>query len=183
MLLYVQCLIYGNQTFNSYYLDMEELLNKLIQRWWKPFGIEWIKEFHLKAYECERWTNKIMIKHFEWFFTDWIRTSDHPWDIWTRMYVVYWLKHITAKESWLRQFCLENNLVKLIENPNKNKCPRDRMSEEEFRMWEYNVYYSFSNKKDIHKRYEQGSLTYWLIESALCDEDKLEKFLLDNIKI
>ena len=90
---------------------------------------------------------------------------------------------LTSLSSWLWQFCVENKLVKLIENPNENKCPRDRMSEEEFRMWEYNVYYSFSNKKDIHKRYEQDSLTYRLIESALKDESELDQFLLDNIKV
>ena len=146
---------------------MEDLLNTLIQRWWKPFGIEWIKEFHLKAYECERWTNKIMIKHFEWFFTDWIRTSDHPWDIWTRMYVVYWLKHITAKESWLRQFCCKNGLINIDERSD----------------WSKNAERDEDWVIDRDCLIFSSDYEYRLIESALKDESELEKFLLDNIKV
>ena len=134
---------------------MEELLNKLIKGWWKP-----------------RWENEpiYMLSSKKLYIPDTMEVNRS-------------LRDLVSKESGLWQFCVKNNLVKLIENPNKDKLPRDRMSEEEYRMWEYNVYYSFSNKKDIHKRYEQGSLTYWLIESTLCDEDKLEKFLLENINI
>ena len=148
---------------------MEELLNKLIQRWWKPFGIEWIKEFHLKAYECERWTNKIMIKHFDWYFTDGIRTSDHPWDIWARMYVVYWLKHITAKDSWLWQFVCENHLYI-------------------YKMWENKNFIQDHFKNEYNEccyqyLWDKSCYEYYLLESALCNEEDLEKFLLDNIKI
>ena len=147
---------------------MEELLNKLIEKGWKPFWFKW-EETRI---EIER-DKDLDIQIFK---LNWIIIEQHHRISWS-------LRNLVSKESWLWQFCLENNLVKLIENPNKNKCPRDRMSEEEFRMWEYDVYYSFSNKKDIHKRYEQDSPTYRLIESALCNEKELEKFLLDNIKI
>lgn len=142
---------------------MEELLNKLIQRWWKPFDVKWISEYFFESVP-------VGLYRLCW------KKPDYDYNVYSK-------RDLVSKESWLWQFCVENNLVKLIENPNENKLPRDRMSEEEFRMWEYNVYYSFSNKKDIHKRYEQDSLTYRLIESALCNEEDLEKFLLDNIKI
>lgn len=113
-----------------------------------------------------------MIKHFEWFFTDWIRTSDHPWDIWTRMYVVYWLKHITAKESWLRQFVCENGMLNIEYDITKSyKDSRDRVHHWWYNWDRYLEWFDMYNYK------------YRLIESALCDEDKLEQFLLDNIKI
>jgi hypothetical protein len=48
--------------------------------------------------------------------------------------------------------------------------------------WIYgeNIYYdeTATEKFYTHRNYE-----YRLIESALCDEDKLESFILDNIKI
>ena len=146
-------------------MTLEQLLDKLIKKGWKPFRIEWIKEFHLKTYKCERWTNKIMIKHFEWYFTDGIKTSDYPNDYWTRMYVVYWLKHITAKESWLWQFVCENGMIKWYTR--------------KAYMWQYRDPLG----TDWDRTYRKEHYQYRLIESALCDEDKLEQFLLDNIKI
>ena len=104
MLLYVQCLIYGNQTFNSYYLDMEELLNKLIQRWWKPF-----------------WDNAIKIgydwmetRYWYWAISYLYRDSyiDDDWDEveyeeWRRQFN---LRELVSKESWLWQFVCQNEL-------------------------------------------------------------------------
>lgn len=142
-------------------MTLEELLNKLIEKGWKPFWIEWIKEFHLKTYECERWTNKIMIKHFEWYFTDGIKTSGYPTDYWSRMYVVYWLKHITAKESGLWQFVYNHELIETFDKR------RQHLNEKRLKD---NVYFDYNYR-------------YRLIESALTDEDKLEDFLLNNIKI
>jgi hypothetical protein len=45
---------------------------------------------------------------------------------------------------------------------------------------ERSKYYEFEMSDDVYtgKGYE-----YRLIESALCDEDKLEEFLLENIKV
>ena len=137
---------------------MEELINKLIEKGWKP-----------------RWIYTSLIV---WYWL--VRCEEY---VWSPNNERKSYRELVSKESWLRQFCVENNLVKLIENPNENKCPRDRMDEEEHRIWEYDVYYSFSTKKDIHKRYEQNSSTYRIIESSLKDENELEDFLLDNIKI
>ena len=46
--------------------------------------------------------------------------------------------------------------------------------------WQYEVY---KNWYEWWKRWEQVDYEYRLIESALKDEEDLEKFLLDNIKI
>lgn len=64
---------------------------------------------------------------------------------------------LTSRSSWLWQFVCKNGMVK------KKRC---------WTNWEWeNVCYNYQD-------YE-----YRLIESALCDEDKLEEFLLKNIKI
>jgi hypothetical protein len=38
-------------------------------------------------------------------------------------------------------------------------------------------------RTDLRKSCYPHNYEYRLIESALCDEDKLEEFLLDNIKV
>lgn len=47
-------------------------------------------------------------------------------------------------------------------------------------MW--NLIDRYNNDITI-KWIEEYNCLYYIIESALCDEDKLEQFLLDNIKI
>ena len=104
---------------------MEELLNKLIEKGWKPFGDENVKEIKIYSdmdMECIYWKKKSDFYYFS------------P-------------RKITSKESWLWQFVCENKLL------------------EPDHMREYNWY------------------EYWIIQSALCDEEDLEKFLLENIKI
>ena len=110
---------------------MEELLNKLIEKGWKPFGYK-----GMKATVNIYWEIRF---EREWhFFIETFRT-------------------LTSKESWLWQFVCENGMVR------KKRC---------WNSWEWeNVCYNYQD-------YE-----YWLICSALCDEYKLEDFLLNNIKI
>ena len=117
-----------NQTFNSYYLEMEELLNKLIEKGWKPFGRE-------TKHELSSWVvyDTIDIK---W-----------KWDIRVIDRRHHHIRELVAKESWLWQFVCENKLL------------------EPDHMKQYNWY------------------EYRLIESALLDEDKLEEFLLNSIKL
>ena len=69
------------------------------------------------------------------------------------------LRQLTSKESWLWQFCCRNKLV-------------DWKPE-----WIKTCGWIVREEK------QPSNSHYRLIESALCDEDKLEKFLLDNIKI
>lgn len=69
-------------------------------------------------------------------------------------------RDIVSKESGLRQFVCENMMVK----EDNSSIELNIMSE-----WYWVV-------RDTDYQYR-------LIESALCDEDKLEEFLLQNIKV
>ena len=116
---------------------MEELLNKLIEKGWKPFG-------------SEQW---------KWIAYTWKALEGNKKSQYT------FLREITAKESWLWQFVCENGMV-------KHEIYKDIQS------WEHTTaehsdfwYTSWDN-------YE-----YRLIQSALTDEDKLEDFILSNIKL
>lgn len=71
------------------------------------------------------------------------------------------LREIVSIESWLWQFVCENGMVEHID--------KDRRHHNEW------------NLKDMV--YFDDDYEYRLIESALCDEDKLEQFLLENIKV
>ena len=75
----------------------------------------------------------------------------------------------------------ENKLT-IVKHPNKNKYPRDKLEREEHRDWTREQGYYWEPVKQ-NKWYNWDTAEYRLIESALCDEDKLEQFLLDNIKI
>lgn len=66
---------------------MEELLNKLIEKGWKPFGKE-AKEIYIDK-------NEITIERLNWFR------------------VVYTTRQISSIDSWLWQFCVDNKLVKM----------------------------------------------------------------------
>ena len=75
---------------------MEELLNKLIEKGWKPFGI---KSDNICLY-CLK-DNKIVISYYE-FDTEW--ECDHE-----DKRCSY--RELVSKESWLWQFVCENKLV------------------------------------------------------------------------
>lgn len=116
--------------------EMEELLNKLIEKGWRPFGrvYQWVENNKL------RYINLYDMKD---------------------EYIDIDLRSLVSKESGLWQFCTKNWMIK-----------------SETWVWVNavdNVY-----KEILINQYDYK---YRLIESALCDEDKLEQFLLDNIKI
>lgn len=85
------------------------------------------------------------------------------------MECIYWKKKsdfyyfsprkITSKESWLWQFVCENGMVVRK------------------RQWTNRWWW------EPEKCFDYKDYSYRIIESALCDEEDLEKFLLDNIKI
>lgn len=127
---------------------MEELLNKLIEKGWKPFG----------------WGNIKKVTN-EWWFCSFIRDSKKGFG---------WMSEIShrelvSKESWLWQFVCENEMVRLTEY--YWVC--------NWIFWE-NIYYdeSATEKFYTHRNYE-----YRLIETSLKNEDELEQFLLENIKV
>jgi len=76
---------------------LEQLLNSLIEKGWKPFD----------------WANvKMVIKEFwvwKWYFKFKGNYNSESFD----------LRQIVSKESWLWQFCIENWLVELDQNYTK----------------------------------------------------------------
>lgn len=78
----------------------------------------------------------------------------------------YTLRELVSKESWLWQFCKENKMLIWF-------SPRRWTKNAEDCWWLV--------KGDVE--YWWSDYEYRIIESALRDEDGLEKFLLDNIKI
>ena len=115
---------------------MEELLNKLIEKGWKPRNKDYTD---VVVYD---W-----IVRFEWKI-DCIET----------------FRTLTSKSSWLWQFVCENGMIKTYENIEHES--RRHSDKKHTPVW------AFDNQS-----------YYWLIESALTDEDKLEDFILSNIKL
>jgi len=132
--------------------DLEQLLNSLIEKGWKPFGITCTDFIKGTGLECI--PSYCFNPHPHMWF---------PW--WTRKYHRPSLRQIVSKESWLWQFVCENGMI-----PKEN---HERVYDVSW--WEYWV----DCKAQIISREPE----YRLIESALCDEDKLEEFLLNNIKV
>lgn len=77
---------------------MEELLNKLIEKGWKPFGITCTDFIKGTGLECI--PSYCFNPHPHICF---------PW--WTRKYHRPSLRQIASKESWLWQFVCENMLI------------------------------------------------------------------------
>ena len=109
----------------------------------------------------------VYIETGEWYsFRDgFIILRDKKW--WTYEVVrdYSWYRDLVSKESWLWQFVCENGMI-LKEN-------HERVYDVSW--WEYWV----DCKAQIISREPE----YRLIESSLCDEDKLEDFLLNSIKL
>jgi len=76
------------------------------------------------------------------------------------------LRNLVSAESWLWQFVCENGMV-------KEEHKHERILDTTF--WEWLA--------DCKRQEHDWNYWYRVIESALCDEDKLEEFLLDNIKV
>ena len=131
---------------------MEELLNKLIEKGWKPRWLE-AKGFDGEMYYVE------LFEHY---------------GNWTMLFdgIEYSIRELVSMESWLWQFVCDKGLV---ENVNDYSWELYNWMH-----WQYEVY---KNWYEWWKRWEQVDYEYRLIESALCNEKDLEKFLLDNIKV
>ena len=129
---------------------MEELLNKLIEKGWKPFG-EWCHRSPYKRVGIHKNYNKE--RTYVLFYSD----NHTHWKI---------LRQVVSKESWLWQFVCKNGMVEIDYG----------------KIWEY---YSEEDNWWIYLRRLnwEDNYEYRLIESALCDEDKLEEFLLNSIKL
>ena len=146
---------------------MEELLNKLIKRGWKPRWYEDVYEFKLYKlwYTVARPQKQKMIS-FATEARHYINWTYYVWYKW------YSLRELVSKESWLWQFVCE---MSVHNNYNKEKWKILTWKKFEDDKYQINWY---SNWWWYIQDYE-----YWLIECALKDEDELDKFLLDNIKV
>lgn len=123
--------------------NLEELLNKLIEKGWKPFG----KEYERYAHWC------LIYKYKE---------NHGVFSIW--QYPTTY-RELVSKESGLWQFVCKNGMecgLYISDDRTKN----------------YDAYHNESDDT-----YSWDDYQYRLIESALCDENKLEQFLLQNIKV
>lgn len=120
---------------------LEQLLNSLIEKGWKPFGMK--STFDYVDILCNQ---PYRFKHLNSRF-------------WAS------LRELVSKESWLWQFVCENELVKPVVDI-ISIC-------------------SYSHFTDDHDDggWDETFPEYRIIESALCDGDKLEDFLLSNIKV
>ena len=116
---------------------MEKLLNKLIEKGWRP---RWNYRDNAQIF----WDDSMFV-----FFNHDLDTTKS-------------LRELVSMESWLWQFVCENKFVKT----------KDRK-----------VRYMYEDLERTQNYFSWYWYEYRLIESALKDEDDLEKFLLDNIKV
>ena len=140
---------------------MKELLNKLIEKGWKPRG-KYEMEYQYMLWWKERW-------FYDLYF---IR-----WHYLVRVPIKHSLRELVSKLSWLWQFVCENVMVDWHKYDSKTYEVRIENRIKRREIWP---------EGDVHTNEiwrPRHSAEYRLIESALCDEDKLEDFILDNVKI
>lgn len=139
-------------------MTLEELLNKLIEKGWKPRWFEKVYNFWIKNWYTVLNTKKA---NYISFATSCVFREDY-WEEQKMDYVSYTYRELVSKESWLWQFVCENGMVR-------------------------NTYLAYCKHLDKYADDEQWYYTrdyqYRLIESALKDESELEEFLLSNIVI
>jgi len=143
-------------------MTLEELLNKLIEKGWKPFYDEIKTKWGVRWNYPLEWTisvrkNTIFI-HYRY-------ESGDEW-ITKRKKVQHSIRELVSKESGLWKFCIENNIVKLYDSWANGVMPVD------------DVEYGARIEYKWHTDYQ-----YRIIEASLKDESELEYFLLQNIKI
>lgn len=147
-------------------MTLEQLLNRLLKLGWKPFGNKKIKEaltsekrinlLNEKVNKVSQFKNRVA-------FSNWVLIFDE-----------INIRELVSQESWLRQFVCEKEMAyqddEFVEFKWYALVDVDWWAIAEHETW---CRYLYSNIEP----------EYWIMESALCDEDKLEEFLLDNIKI
>lgn len=69
---------------------LEQLLNSLIEKGWKPFGRK--KKLHITIYDCD------LNVYLDWWFINEDKKS---------------FRELVSKESWLWQFVCENGMVEI----------------------------------------------------------------------
>jgi len=137
-------------------MTLEELLNKLIEKGWKPFG-EWCHRSPYKRVGIHKNYNKE--RTYVLFYSN----NHSHWKV---------LRQVVSKESWLWQFVCDNRML------NKKRWS-NRVRLETSSSWDYIEIWTW---EDYGWKFD-SDYEYRLIESALKDENELEDFLLNSIKI
>lgn len=144
-------------------MTLEELLNTLCERWWKPFGktpVNITQWYSAETY-CKYFDKRCIHIHRE----DDIEYDEEDEDIRRpRRTDEFSLRELVSKESGLWQFVCENKMR-----------PK--------RAWYDEHYWSRDHHTNWRWMAMEGEPEYRLIESALTDESELEDFLLQNIKL
>ncbi len=130
---------------------------------WIENNLEQLLNSLIERGRCPFWKKDVYIETGEWYdFEAWwiILKKEKGWTYTCESkYMPY--RMLCTKSSWLWQFVCENGMV------NKNK-------QYSFIKW------SWKGRTDERN---QQSYIYRLIESSLKDENELEEFLLQNIKL
>ena len=134
-------------------MTLEELLEELIERWWKPF---WRDARDIDEIIIERLDRMGCYQDMD--YISFMRFDDRRQE----SFVKYGcsIRDLVSKSSWLWQFVCENGMVKSIWS--------------EIEIKNLNEWYWVVRDTDYQ---------YWFIVSSLKDESELEQFLLDNIKV
>lgn len=125
-------------------MKMEELLNKLIEKGWKPF-----------------WNNdwKKIVKDWDWYnlhrYVKHIALPSRDLR----------LRNFVSKESWLWQFCVENDFIDYS------------------KVRAYWISFAPLEIQNARKMQNYDNIHRLLWDCASLDEDKLWQFLIDIIKI
>lgn len=139
---------------------MEKLLNELLKRGWKPFGI---KSDNMCLYCLKDY--KIVISYYD-FDTEWECNHEDKRCSY---------RELVNKKSWLWQFVCENEMIVLKLSARMENPRMDWEDVDDYNNWHIVMKYK--------QKCESDKAEYRIIESALCNEEDLEQFLLDNIKV
>ena len=136
---------------------IEQLLNSLIEKGWCPIWRKytWPHKPYFRSY-----IDGLCWRQF--FYNEW-------WDWEYEPQRAFTLRELTSINSGLWQFVCENGMVK---RP-KWEAPED------VRVWRYTETMGIVWSRCFGKRTPE----FYIMESALKDESKLEEFLLSNIKV
>lgn len=140
-------------------MKLEELLNSLIEKGWKPY---WIDKDDIEVCSYEKDRKKISI-----WYMNWVSPSEWDYD-----WLFISLRELVSRESWLWQFCAENRLINPDHNYVRKWTQQCRYVYDDWDEWDENHLYT-----------DDYDYQYYIIESALKDESELEDFLLQNIKV
>lgn len=136
---------------------LEQLLNSLIEKGWKPFGMEQYDRFIIES----AWDMRFRWK-YPW--VDWESAFDYNYDY-------FKIRELVSIDSWLWQFVCENGMVD------------DWVEYEGYALVDVDGWAIAKHETWCRYLYSNITPEFYIMESALKDESELEEFLLNSIKI